>query len=90
MRFRERGQAEWQEGTIVNISRTGILFQCDIDLLPKTLIEIKITLPQNIIGEPPAKVLCWGPVVRTDASLTKKRGQPALAAAFSHYRFNHD
>jgi hypothetical protein len=89
VRFRERGQAEWQEGTTVNISRTGVIFQSRIDLPPKALIEMQIMLP-HIIGEPTANVLCWGPVVRTDASLTEKRGQPALAAAILRYRFSHD
>jgi hypothetical protein len=90
VRFRERGKADWQEGTTLNISRTGVLFQSEIDLPPKTLIEMQIALPHDIVGEPTANVLCWGPVVRTDQLITEKSGQPALAAAILRYRFSHD
>jgi len=90
LRFRERGKAEWQEGTTLNISRTGVLFQSEINLPPKTLIEMQITLPHEMLGEPKANVLCWGPVVRTDMTFTEKAGQPALAAAILRYRFSHE
>ena len=88
--FREKGQERWQEATTVNISGTGILLQSGIDLLPKTLIEMQIILPHDIFLEPTAYVLCWGLVVRMDASFTEKCGQPVLAVAILRYRFSHD
>jgi len=90
VRLRERGQTEWREGTTVNISRTGVLFQSGSVLPAKSLIEMQIILPYYISGGFTADVLCWGPVVRTDASLTKKCGQPVLAAVMLRYRFSHE
>jgi hypothetical protein len=87
--FRKRGQTEWQQGTTLNISRTGVLFHSKIDLPSKAHIEMQIILPHGI-AEEAHNILCWGPIIRMDASFTKKCGQPALAAAISHYRFGDD
>ncbi len=87
--FRKSGAADWRVGKIVNISRTGVLFQSDKGLTPRTLLEMKIALPHEVQTEPPASVLCWGPVIRLDAK-NAKRGPIALAAAISRYRFGSD
>jgi hypothetical protein len=89
IRIRKSGTADWHEGTTINISRTGILFQSDMDLPPRTLLEMQIILPPKVPGEPQANVLCWGPVVRLDSKLTEE-GRTALAAVISRYRFGHD
>jgi hypothetical protein len=89
IRFREGGTAEWREGVTVNISRTGILFQSEVNLPPRTLLEMQVILPFEIVGEPKANVLCWGPVVRKDSSLDES-GRYALATAILRYRFSHD
>jgi hypothetical protein len=89
IRFRKSGTTEWHEGTTVNISRTGILFQSNMNFSPRTLLEMQVILPYEVSGEPPANVLCWGPVVRLDSELTEE-GRTALAAAISRYRFGHD
>jgi hypothetical protein len=89
IRFRKSGTADWHEGTTVNISRTGILFQSDMNIPPRTLLEMQIILPYEVSGEPQPNVLCWGPVVRLDSKLTEE-GRTALAAVISRYRFGHD
>jgi hypothetical protein len=87
--FRESGGEEWYEGTTVNISRTGVLFQTDVNLLPRTLLEMRIALPPEVTEDTQANVLCWGPVVRL-GPIIEKEGRPTLAAAILRYRFSHD
>jgi hypothetical protein len=89
IRFRESGTADWHEGKTVNISRTGILFESDLNLAPRTLLEMQIILPNQIADETQANVLCWGPVVRL-ASIIEETGNSELAAAILRYRFGHE
>jgi hypothetical protein len=87
--FRKSGTADWHEGTTVNFSRTGILFQSNMDFPPRTLLEMQIALPQEVAGEAQANVLCWGPVVRSDEKVAEP-GRIALAAVIARYRFGHN
>jgi hypothetical protein len=89
IRFRESGTVQWHEGTTVNISLTGILFQSDTNLPPQTLLEMQITLPQAMADQSQAKVLCWGPVVRLHPVVAEE-DRPALAAIILRYHFGHD
>jgi hypothetical protein len=89
MRFREKGTTEWHEGKTVNISRTGVLFQSQMNLPPQSLLEMQITLPHELRGEPPASVRCWGPVVRSEPTIAAK-GIIGLAASIRRYRFSHE
>ena len=86
--YRESGKTAWEEGTTLNISRTGILFQTKTDLPLQTTIQIRITLPHEITGEAPAEIVCWGPVVRKEL-LASPVGQHALAATISRYAFSY-
>jgi hypothetical protein len=79
LRFREKGEAEWSEGTTVNISRTGVLFQTDEKMEPETILEIQIVFPASMTAGAAAHIISWGPVTRTEA--------PRVAAAFRHHRF---
>jgi hypothetical protein len=89
IRFRKSGAHNWHEGSVINISRTGVLFQSDINLPARTLLEMQVVLPHEVPGEPQANVLCWGPIVRFDPNATEQ-GKTALAAAIARYRFGHD
>jgi hypothetical protein len=88
VKFREKGTADWHEGKTVNISRTGVLFQSDMNLPAKSLLEMQIVLPRQLGGEPQANVRCWGPVVRSQT--IEEKGPIALAASIRRYRFSHD
>jgi hypothetical protein len=79
LRFREKGEAEWSEGTTVNISRTGVLFQTDEKMEPETILEMQIVFPASMTAGAAAHIISWGPVTRTEA--------PRVAAAFRHHRF---
>jgi hypothetical protein len=89
MRFREKGEPGWNEGTTLNISRSGILFRTPRALQPNTVIEMQILFPAEITGGIPANVLAWGPIVRAQAPAGPNQ-DPAQAAAILSYRFTHD
>ena len=86
VRYRESGQRTWSEGMTVNMSRSGVLFHAASELKPKTVLEMRILFPYE---DPPANVVCWGPVVRTE-SPDPPDTRPLLAATISRYRFVRD
>ncbi len=81
LEYRVGGDASWNIGTILNVSRSGVLFRTrsPIDLM--TLLEMHIVFPSEITGGKPASVQCWGPVVRTGVTAQ------TVAAAILRYRF---
>ena len=89
LHYRKSGELEWHRGTTINISRSGVLFRADHDLEPETVLEMRIVFPAEVTGEAPARVLCWGPVVRKEPP-ADAGSRPALAAAIVRYRFSHD
>ncbi len=89
LRYRESGQTAWSRGTTVNISRSGVLFSAEKELLPKTMLELRILFPAEISAGTPANVICWGPVVRAERPNSPDQ-QPALAVAIRSYRFTRD
>jgi hypothetical protein len=86
LRYRASGESDWCEGTTLNISRSGVFFRAEKEVDLKTVLEMRILFPAEIIGESPANVLCWGPVVRTVAP-ESPNGLPAVAVAIVRYRF---
>jgi len=89
LRYRASGQPAWSEGTTLNISRSGVFFRAEKEVEPKTVLELRILFPAEVIGEAPANVLCWGPVVRT-VPPESPQGLPAVAVAILRYRFARD
>jgi len=86
IQFCEKGATEWIEGTSVNISHTGILFRSESNLVPGTLLEMRIILPFEAAGKVRVSVLCWGPVVRTEGLI----GMTESAAAILRHYFIRD
>lgn len=86
LRYRLIGESKWREGTIENISRSGVLFRGEGLAEPNTPLELSFVLPKEIFGVRPAEVVCRGTVVRSERP--KSAGVfPVLAATISHYRF---
>jgi hypothetical protein len=82
LRYRSVGAAQWHEGRIENISRSGILFWTDHALEVDTRVEMSFVLPLN---DTPW-VVCRGHIVR--AVVPSDRQEPlGLAATISAYRF---
>jgi len=86
VRYRIKGEKEWREGVMMNISTSGVLLHAANTFPPDTVIEIKFSLPVHLIGEKAAEVLCRGPVVRSSGC--SEPGVAAIVAArINHSRF---
>jgi hypothetical protein len=86
VRYRVKGEKEWRKGVMMNISTSGVLLHAANAFPPETVIEIKFSLPVQLIGENAAEVLCRGPVVRS--SECSEPGVAAMVAArINHSRF---
>lgn len=86
VRFRVRGEREWQEGVMENISISGLLMRTTHSLQPQTSIEMRFVLPIELNGECAAEVMCRGSVVRSSGS-TLRDGFASVAARIDHFRF---
>lgn len=84
--FRRRGEGDWREGMIDNISRSGVLFRTGEPLAADEAIEMHFALPLQIAGRPGAVVACRGQVVRT-VPADSPDALPGFAATISRYRF---
>lgn len=73
----------------MNISRSGVFFRAEKEVGLKTVLEMRILFPIDVVGEAPANVLCWGPVVRT-VPPESPHGLPAVAVSILRYRFARD
>ena len=86
LRFRVRGEREWQEGVMENISISGLLMRTGRSLEPNTLIEMRFVLPIELNGECAAEVMCRGSVVRSSGEPIPD-GYATIAARIEHFRF---
>jgi hypothetical protein len=85
--FRESGKKEWHEGRSMNISRTGILFRTEKELIPQTHLEMWVPFPKEIIGRSDVYATLRGVVIRSDA-ISGIDGPPAKAVAIRHYHLS--
>lgn len=86
LHYRRRGEEEWREGTIQNISRTGVLFRVEELMEESTLVEMNFQLPEEVGGVNAAQILCAGRIVRTVLPAATDQ-PPALVAIIQSYRF---
>ena len=86
MRYRSVGEAQWRDGRIENISRTGVLFLTEQALAVDTQLEMSFVLP---LGRATAGLVCRGRVVRA-VPRSAAALPPALAATIATYRFVRD
>ena len=64
LRYRVNSTSTWYEGTIENLSQTGLLFQGPQPLPVNALIEMVFEMPEEISGQKNRNVLCQGRVIR--------------------------
>ncbi len=86
IRFRQEPGANWQEGTTMNISRSGVLFLAEDLMEVNSLLELSFTLPMEFGGNAGAVVFCKGQIVRTVLPAATD-ARPALAARILAYHF---
>jgi|ERR1700761_1200660 len=86
MRYRIRGEKQWREGVVKNISISGVLIHAAAFLELETEIELRFSLPVHLRDESAAELVCRGSVVRS--SKCEGFDKAALAAArIEHWRF---
>jgi len=86
LRYRLHGADEWEEGSMRNISRSGLFFSAQRPYSVNTRIDLTFTLPKVIHDEPPGAVRCQGQVARSVLSATEK-DRPAIAVRILDYQF---
>jgi hypothetical protein len=85
-RYRIRGEKQWRESVVKNISISGVLIHTASVLDLETEIEVRFSLPVHLRDESAAEVLCRGSVVRS--SKFDEPGESAMAVArIEHWRF---
>jgi len=65
LRYRLQGAGTWEEGSMRNISRSGLFFTAEQPHPLDARIELTFTLPKVMRDEPPGTVRCQGEIVRT-------------------------
>ena len=65
LRYRVNSTSTWYEGTIENLSQTGILFDGPQQLPVNALIEMVFEMPEEISGQKNRNVVCQGRVIRS-------------------------
>ncbi|HEY6272590.1 MAG TPA: PilZ domain-containing protein [Terriglobales bacterium] len=86
LRYRRRGEGEWRQGTMVNISESGVLFETEHSAWPNTEVEMGFSLCTGISGEAAAKVVCHGSIARAVCEPGSAR-VTALAARITKFHF---
>jgi PilZ domain len=93
VRYRVKNFGSWYEGTIANLSQSGVLLQGPQHFPDNTLVEMVFEMPEEISGQKNSTVLCQGRITRTKDSQEKdvaeKAGNARLAASILDYKFLH-
>jgi hypothetical protein len=78
----------WFEGTIQNLSQSGVLLRGPHELPENTLVEMVFEMPEEISGQKNSNVLCQGRITRSkEASETAEA--ISMAASILDYKFIH-
>ncbi len=65
LRYRVNSTSTWYEGTIENLSQSGLLFHGPQQLPVNALIEMVFEMPEEISGQKNRNVVCQGRVIRS-------------------------
>jgi hypothetical protein len=88
VRYRVKNLGSWYEGTIDNLSQSGVLFHGTQRFPNNTLVEMVFEMPEEISGQKNSSVLCQGRVTRSRET-TEKADSTGLAATILDYKFLH-
>jgi len=89
LRYRVNKTSAWYEGTIDNLSQSGVLFHGPQQLPVNALIEMVFEMPEEISGQKNSNVVCQGRVMRTNEAKETEDGFSGLAASIVDYKFIH-
>jgi PilZ domain-containing protein len=88
VRYRVKNLGSWYEGTIANLSQSGVLLHGPQRFPDNTLVEMVFEMPEEISGQKNSTVLCQGRIIRTKDS-KENTENPGLAASILDYKFLH-
>ena len=86
VQYRYVGTQDWSEGMALNISRSGVMFRCELQMERGRPIEMIFEMPEEISGQKERKVLCKGTVARCISPNEGGSGF-SVAATIEDYRF---
>jgi hypothetical protein len=89
LRYRIKNLSTWSDGTIENISQSGVLFHGSTALPVNALVEMVFEMPEEISGLKNSNVLCQGRVIRSRQARDTDEGI-GLAASILDYKFLHN
>lgn len=92
VRYRVKNLGSWYEGTIDNLSQSGLLFRGPQRFPSNTLVEMVFEMPEEISGQKNSTVLCQGRIIRAKDSAknaTESTDGTTLAASILDYKFLH-
>ncbi len=87
VRYRGKNLSTWYEGTVENISQSGLMFVGPQELPQNALIEMIFEMPEEISGQRNSNVLCQGRVIRVKDALDNTEDCFGLAATILDYKF---
>ena len=88
IRYRVKNLSNWYEGTIQNISQSGVMFDGPQQLPANALVEMVFEMPEEISGQKNSSVLCQGRLIRAK-EFPATEDSFGLAASILDYRFLH-
>jgi ribosomal protein S10 len=88
LRYRVKNLGTWYEGTVENLSQSGVLFQGPHPLPPNTLVEMVFEMPEEISGQKNSNVLCQARIIRSKETSAGETNM-GLAATILDYKFLH-
>jgi len=89
LRYRGKNLHTWYEGTIQNISQSGVLFHGPQQLPANALVELIFEMPEEISGQKNSNVLCQGRLIRVKDAVDNTEDAFGLAASILDYKFLH-
>jgi hypothetical protein len=90
IRYRGKNLHAWYQGTIQNISQSGILFQGPKQLPANALVELIFDMPEEISGQKNSSVLCQGRLIQHKRSVDNSADSFGLVASILDYKFLKD
>jgi PilZ domain len=88
LRYRVKNLSNWYEGTIDNISQSGVLVHGPEVLPVNALVEMVFEMPEEISGQKNSNVLCQGRIIRSKEVHDTPDGM-GMAASILDYKFLH-
>jgi len=88
LRYRVKNLGTWYEGTIENLSQSGILFHGAQRFPINTLVEMVFEMPEEISGQKNSNVLCDARITRAN-QMAEDPQEEVCAAVILGYKFIH-